>query len=80
MRDARVKNREKNRENPRNLNIPGIQPTDGRQLDILATGLGSIPLCADVTLRSPLSALDFPHDQKNLKKKPATQEPCYVAY
>ena len=45
----------------KNLNIPGIQPTDGRQLDILATGLGSIPLCADVALRSPLSALGFQH-------------------
>ena len=45
----------------RNLNIPGIQPSDGRQLHILATGIGSMPLCADVTLRSPLSALGFPH-------------------
>ena len=51
----------------RNLNIPGIQPTDGRQLDILATGLGSIPLCADVTLRSPLSALGFPHNNAATK-------------
>ena len=51
----------------KNLNIPGIQPTDGRQLDIRTTGLGSIPLCADVTLRSPLSALGFPHDQAATK-------------
>ena len=51
----------------KNLNIPGIQPTDGRQLDILATGLGSIPLCADVTLRSPLSALGFPHNNAATK-------------
>ena len=47
----------------RNLNIPGILPSDGRQLDILATGIGRVPLCADVTLRSPLSAMGFPHSQ-----------------
>ena len=47
----------------RNLNIPGILPTDRRQLDILATGVGSIPLCADVTLRSPVSAAGFPHSR-----------------
>ena len=48
----------------RNLAIPGIASTDGRQLDILATGLSvyaPLPICADVTLRSPIDHAGAPH-------------------
>ena len=48
----------------RDMNVPGIDPADGRQIEVVANGLptyGGVQLAIDTTLVSPLTRDGLPH-------------------